>query len=203
MRSVTTRTTKGKFKLTGPERLEEINVEKFQRIVHEWKDDDWVQLFAILFDTEATGIAESKSLAVESALYQTIEFFLYPEKKLEDYQIPDFVMLNNRQVAIPKGAGRLSIGQLMQARKSIEDVQDYRECLSIVTAIYLQPLIDKTKKFDHLRAIEIEQEVLKMSIVHIYPIGFFLFRQLNRFGRRRINVWSVIKNFLRLKGLRI
>jgi len=61
--------------------------------------------------------------------------------------------------------------------------------MSIVTAIYLQPLYDKKyyglkeSLFDFHRAKELEKHILKLPITEVFPIGFFFLKQLRSYGK--------------------
>jgi hypothetical protein len=202
MLKITARTNKGKHIIQVPESWQEVTTEKFIRIIKEWDGEDWIKLFSILSDQDYDGISQSKDSKLEGTLYQAIEFVL-SNFDFEKLEVPSFLMFNNRQVQIPKNIGRLSIGQSIQARKSLEGLSDIREGISMITAIYLQPLIDK-ENYDHLRAIEIEQDILKMPIIHIFPIGFFLLRELERSGIKSMDVWLQVKVMLQnvIKRLR-
>jgi hypothetical protein len=203
-------TTKGDHKVSCPESWSETSVDQFQRIVKEWDGQDWIKLFSILSGVEANDIETSTDHKLETALYQCIQF-VFAKSELEDLPIPNEITLRPiwysdaplvcDVVKIPRKIGRMTIGQAIQARKLLEETRDIREAISSVTAIYFQPLIDRTP-FDMMRAIEIEQVILKMPITKIYPIGFFLLRRLNKSGRKRRGVFHRIRNWLRSKRAR-
>lgn len=197
-----------------PEDWEEVSVEQFQKIVSTWDGVDFVVAFSILSGLEINDIALSKDHKLETAMYHCIQFLFTGFDQLERLPLPRVLMLRPiwqkdcpllvDEVIIPKHIGRLSIGQNIQARKSLEGVKDIREGISIITAIYLQPLIDKGK-YDHLRAIELEQIILKMPITKIFGIGFFLLRRLNANGSWLtivLNLWrrTRIKKGRRLRS---
>lgn len=214
MLNITTRIGTQKYSLQSPQAMREMTVEQFQNIVGKWDFEDWIQVFSIITGLKATDIASSSDGSVEGALYEAIAFLLDKREweKLNTLPIPKTLELRPLwqkdcpllvdTVTIPRKLGGMTIGQKIQARKSIEDVKDIREGLSIVTAIYLQPLIDKGK-FDMLRVIEIESVIAKMPLTRIYPIGFFLLRQLRITGNWRTKLWSLIRNLLHIKGVRI
>lgn len=207
MLKLTCKTTKGKFKAVIPESWDETSVEQFQRIIKEWDGADVVKLFSILSGIEVNDIATSKDGRLETTLYQCIRF-VYAPFNLEALPIPETLWLRPiwlkdqpllvDHVVIPKKIGRLTIGQAIQARKLLEEAKDLREGISMVTAIYLQPLIDKSS-FDMLRAIELEQVILKMPITKVFPIGFFFLKTLSGYGTKHESVWSRIKNFLQIR----
>lgn len=207
MLNITATTSKGRVTANCPESWEETSVHQFQRIIKEWDGQDWVKLFSILSGLEVDDVATSTDYKLETALYQSIQF-VFARFELESAPIPDKLELRTiwysdcplipDSVVIPKKLGRLTIAQAIQARKLLEGCTDVREAIGTVTAIYLQPLIDRGK-FDMLRAVEIEQVILKMPISKIYPVGFFLLRKLNGSGPRRENVWHRIRNWMRTK----
>lgn len=183
-------TNKGIHKLNLPESWEECSVEQFQKIIHLNDNTDWIGLFSILSGLQTIDIETSRDYRLETALYQSIEF-VFDRSSLEKLPIPETLELRPiwfsdsplliDRVTIPKKLGRLTIGQCIQARKCLEGLEDMREGLSTVTAIYLQPLIDG-KEFDMLRAIEIEQVILKMPITKVYSLGIFFLKKLMNYG---------------------
>jgi hypothetical protein len=199
---------KEKLTLSIPESWDEMSVEQYQRIIKEWDGYDWIKLFSILSGLEVNDISTSTDGKLETTLYRCIQF-VFTKPEMENIPMPKELTLRPiwlsdcpllvDTVKIPENLGRLSIGQAIQARKLLEESKDIRECMSSVTAIYLQPLIDKGP-FDMLRAIEIEQVILKMYISKIYPIGFFFLNQLSGSGKRPENVWSRIRTWLAQKG---
>lgn len=197
MLKISVTTNKGSHKISCPQAWDETSVEQFQRIIKEWDGADWIKLFSILSGLHVDDIETSTDHKLETALYQSIQF-VFAKFELEDLPIPETLDLKPiwfkdcplvpDSVAIPKNIGRLTIGQAIQARKLLEGVSDLREGISMVTAIYLQPLIDKGG-FDMLHAIELEQTILKMPVTKIYPIGCFFLRRLSGYGKKQESVW--------------
>jgi hypothetical protein len=209
MREVKCRTSKGNFRVQAPECWEDMTVEQYQRLIKEWDGQDWIQAFSIITGIEATTISDSTDVRLGPAILSVIEFIFDPTWDWNKLQIPkgEFTLQSIWEkdswlvppcCQMPKSVGKMTIGQTIQARQSIAGVKDYRECLSIVTAIYLQPLFDKRKdvpgsgKFNMLRVIEIERLILKSRITTIYPIGFFLLRRLTHSG----GMWQKFLNLL-------
>lgn len=193
MLKLSAKTNTGKVILSLPQSWKETTTDQFQRIIKDWDGVDWCQLFSIISSLDVDYVRESKDGKLETIFYQCIRYVFEDLIKWEDLPVPKSVKFMSRDIIIPKNIGRLSIGQAIQARKSLEGVKDTRECLSIITAIYLQPLIDKAK-FDHLRAIEIEQDILLMPITDIFPIGFFLLRQLQNNGSWLLNILNLVQD---------
>lgn len=211
MLTLTTRTNKGKETIYAPESWHEVSVDQFQRLVKEWDNEDWVQLFSILTGKEYSGIQTSTDSKLETTLYQTVSFALDPNFDWKNLTRPKVLELRPiwakdvplpiDRIEIPHSIGRMSIGQNIQARKSLEDMKDLREGISIVTAIYLQPLLDKGP-FDMLRVTHYEYIISKMPITKIYPIGFFLLRRLMKDGNRFTRILSLWKRNLINAGRR-
>lgn len=206
-------TNKGKTTIQTPERMAEMSVEQLQNVVAKWDWEDWIQAFSLVTGIEADYIQESTDGSTENALYQTIEFLLDKREweKLNELPIPKTLRIEPiwrkdcppipKEIELPRKLGRMSIGQTIQARKHLEGVRDLREGISMVTAIYLQPLLDaepdsrgkmKPGKFDMLQVIHYESLISKMYVTNIYPIGFFLLKRLNESGNRRTRIWNAI-----------
>jgi hypothetical protein len=209
MRTITARTSTGKHEIVTPESWAETSVEQYQKIIGEWDKTDFCQLFGILTGMDRITVSESVDTKLASALYEVIEY-VYADIDWDRLPVPETLQLRPIfakdidgvpvTVNIPKGIGPLSIGQAIQSRQSLEGFKDIREGISIVTAIYLQPIIDKGP-FDMLRVIPLEQLILKMPITKIYPIGFFLLTRLKTFGKKPASLWNLIRHFLlTLKG---
>ncbi len=210
-------TTTGQTTIHSPESMAEMSVEQLQNVVAKWDWEDWIQVFSLLTGLPADYIEESTDGSTEKALYRTIEFLLDKREweKLNALPIPKVLRLQPiwlkdcplvpREINIPEKIGRMSIGQTIQARKHLEGVRDIREGLTMVTAIYLQPLLDaridqhgKTVpgRFDMLEVIRYESIIAKMPVTAIYPIGFFLLKRLNESGSWHTRIWQGIKKAL-------
>lgn len=201
MLKLSVKTNKGKHSIHSPESWEEVSVEQYQRIIKEWDGEDWIKLFSILSGLDVDYVSQSTNGQIESLLYQTIEFVFKPFD-WKALPIPDEIdltpiWLSERfedcplippSTKIPKKIGRLPIGQSIHARRSLEGMADVREGIGMITAIYLQPLLDRDKdtgepaKFDMLRVTELEYLIGKNRITKIYPVGFFLLQRLHSNG---------------------
>lgn len=223
------KTSNGKFKKHCAENFDEMSVEQYQSLINpeNWDKEDWIKAFSILSELPVDYIATSKDGNLESKLYQCIEFLYRPyeqwgfnlifEVPKEGPATPTTITMRPiwthdaefpTEVPLPKNLGRLPIGQSIQARRLLEELPDYRMGMSMITAIYLQPLIDVGKKdvkgnpigFDMLRVTEIEYMINKMSITKIYPIAFFLLRKLDDSGSWLTRSLNLVKRMLTRKG---
>jgi hypothetical protein len=240
MQKIYTRTNKETITVHSPESMEEISVEQFQRVVEIWDFQNWeqnfkVETFSAVTGIEADYINQSTDGRLEGALYDCVSFLLDKREwtKLDSLPIPEEITLRPiwakdadlipPSVVIPRKIGRLSIEQAIQARKHLEGVNDLRQGLSMVTAIYLQPLLDAKPSnlpltfwqqvkmffgakdprlmipapFDMLEVVKYEYLISKMYLHRVYPIGFFLLMRLNESGKKPLNVWSEILTFIR------
>lgn len=213
MLTISGKTNKSSFNSHCPENREELTVEQFEKLVNEWDGIEIIQAFSILSGIDADFIEQSKDGQLETAMYRCVSFLFKNRKEsqyilqnldLESLPIPDEFetvplwakdrpsRVNTVKFNKKKKIGSYSIGQAIQARRSLEDFKDLRGGISMLTAIYLQPLIDNDK-YDHLRAIELQQVILKMPITKVFPIGFFLLRKLNQRGSLLSRIWNLLK----------
>lgn len=230
MRTIKITSQKNK-KVHGPENWDEVTVGQFQQIISsqvagvDWKDQDWVNLFCILYNQDYNQVSGAVDSGIADSLYDCIAFVLYPNVVLEDIPLPkeinmqpvwstdnnDTGMMTTTVVNIPKEIGGMTVGQLIQARKTLEGLKDIREGLSMVTAIFLQPLIDAGKTdhrgkplaYETTRVFEVEAHIQKMSITKIFPIGFFLFKRLRSSGHPLTKLWNLMKTFLHSNGAKV
>lgn len=186
------RTSKGNDNITVPVCWEEVTVDQFQRMLKEWDGEDWIKLFSIFSGKDYAGIAASKDYKLESTLYASVRFVMEQPMDLEKIPMPGFLVVSGKTVIVPKHIGRLSIGQAIQVRKALEAAKDIRECISIAVAVYLQPILDNSE-FDYARALEVDKDILKMPIVKIFPVGFFLLMKLRGSGNLLTIAWNLIR----------
>jgi hypothetical protein len=206
--TVKTSTDKEARTIHSPERMSELSVAQFQRLVGEWDHEDRIHAFSILSGIDTNHISSSTDGQLECALYEATRFLFDNAEwqSLKAIPMPEEITLLPIWVKdvdgippkckVPKQVGRLSIGQAIQARKLLEGVTDIRECIGVITAIYLQPILDD-KPFDMLEVQKYQHIIERMSITKIYPIGFFLLRTLTPNGNQRTSGWHQIKTWIR------
>jgi hypothetical protein len=181
-------TAKAIRKVKAPDCWEQVTTDQFQKIFNEWdvkqpdfKEKDPLKLFSILTGLNLKGpITES----MEPVIWSTIRFVYEQPLDFDRLSRPKFF----KGVELPEDIQELSIGQNIAMLETIEGSNDLRGCISMATAIYLQPLIDKDK-FNMKRVKALNDEILKMPAVQIYPIGFFLLRRQVTSGRWRRSAW--------------
>lgn len=169
-----------------PDCWDNCSTEIFQRIISEWdtdkdiKDKSVLKLFNLMIGMEISPDADD--LDLEAAIWECTRFVFTEQMDFTQLPLPKYLALAGQAIEIPKDLGRMKIGQNIHVRQELQAVKDPNSAMSIVTAIYLQPLYDKAP-FDFHRAKELERSILQMPITKIYPIGFFLLKQLRSYGK--------------------
>lgn len=176
---------KGERELDLPDSWETLTVDLYQKIHKEWDRVDLIKLFSILSGLSFKTISESKDRDLELHLRASTSFIYDQEPTFKDKPFPKEFTFKGITITLPKDVTGLSIGQNIMVLERMEG-QTFDELISWATAIYLQPLIDRSE-FNAERAIEIEQEILQMPITEIYPIGFFLLKPLMKLGKAMKN----------------
>ncbi len=179
----------------------------FQRIVKEWepdkelKDRSRVKLFSIMLNRDISLITDSHDEELEAALWECTRFVYEESSDFTRLRAPKGINIEGKHLTLPTDLGRMSIGQNIHVRDElatgallISDGNYHAARVSLVTAIYLQPLFDGSK-FDFNRAKELEQVILRMPIFLIYPIGFFFLNRLKNYG----NGWRPTLNRMTLR----
>lgn len=168
----------------------------FQRIITDWEPDIEIKLrsvtklFSIMLDRPMDFINDSRDADLEEALLHCTQFVYTEPMDFAKLPLPKNLSINGKAILIPKDLGRMTIGQNIHVRQAMAS-KDGNALISLVTAIYLQPIYDNAK-FDYYRALELEKHILKLPIVATYPIGFFFLTQLKNSGP-----WS-LKNLPRM-----
>ena len=176
------------------------STEVFQNIIQHWepekelKDRSVLKLFNILIGFEVS--PEEDDLDLEAAIWECTRFVYMEPMDFTKLPVPKTITVGGKVISFPQDLGRLKIGQNIHVRQELLNVKDANVVMAITTAIYLQPLYDKLtyglqeSLFDFHSAKNLEREVLKMSIVDVYPIGFFFLKQLRSYGTGWQARWS-------------
>jgi hypothetical protein len=185
-----------KEKYRVPTCWEEVTVKQYVQIVRDWDPDfdiadrDYFKLLKILTGVDFVGMDETSEnqVSLMSILgWVIMQPFSFSKK------LPKVVSINGKVIDIPEDPGELSIGQNIHLRRDYLDrAKVLEECISIAAAIFLQPAYTETK-FHINKAKELSQEIDKMPIGMIYPIGFFLLQRCMNFGNPSVRIWNRIK----------
>lgn len=165
-----------------PVSWEECKVRTYQRLKTEAKEGDHaVKIFSILTGTEFSKVWEAQAEDIEAGIYQATAFVFNQPETFREEPKPQYFRLGNETVLVPQKIGSLTVGQNFRMRQELaaaaKEGKPLESLLSIATAIYLQPLVDRAP-FDMDRARELEKEILEMNIYDVFPIGFFLLNRL-------------------------
>lgn len=169
-------------KIDLPTRWADTSTELFQKYVKLWDKEDRILLFCIQSGYDYDLVRKSRRFELQKVIDKTT---LYPFIESLDFNklpIPTIFKLRDRWITLPKSIEDLTIEQNMVIKDAMAKVVDLKELISLAVAVYLQPIYDDGE-FDHVRYKELEQDILKMSIIETYPIGFFLLSRLVRSGK--------------------
>lgn len=197
-------------RLKCPSCWEELKTRHYQTMVKEWDQDkdiadrDFKKLFCILTDTEYSSISTTlqNQVKIETAL-DWVVFQNFSFKKT----LPKIINFAGEQVQIQKNLKKVSIGANIKARQLLDKstvLVDKSgklvdcDCYSMVVAYYLQPLIRPHKNggFNTDLAEQLEREIAEMPICLIRPIGFFLLKNVLKYGKMQGWQWRQIRTNL-------
>lgn len=158
-------------------------------------DRDYVKLLGILIEKDFTGI--ENTIENEITLIDAVGWVVFNQFQFSK-DIPKVLVFTRNHgesitIDLPQNIKELSIGQNIHARREIEKCTILEEAIPMVTAIYLQPLIDKGK-FVLNRAKEIAKEIEQLPIYLIHPLGFFLLNHVPKPGQLSPKTWPA-ENF--------
>lgn len=181
-----------------PDSWAKCSTDIFQKMVLDWepekgiKDRDRVKLYAILCGQPYEDLAKHSDPHLDALLWEASRFVYQEAISFEELPLPKFLETHGKHVLIPQKLGALTIGQNIHVRQAINAGKDPNGLISLVVAVYLQPLIDsvvvdgkeKPGPFNYERALEIEEGIKRLPIKVTYPIGFFFLKKLKPFGTR-------------------
>lgn len=174
------------------------STDTFQKMVTDWepekeiKDRDRVKLYAILCNQPYDLLSKHQDPHLDALLWEASRFVFEEHADFENLPLPKYLETHGKHILIPKKLGALTIGQNIHVRQAINSGKDPNGLISLVVAVYLQPLIDsvvgngkeKAGQFNYERALEIEERIKLLPIKVTYPIGFFFLKKLRPFGTR-------------------
>lgn len=194
-----------------PSGWHEVDTATFQRI-KSLEEPTIISVFSAVIDYDHQTIAQSGDLELELAMYQVCSFILNPvtEEYFRKAEPPKWFTIEGKRVTIEKNLESMTIEQNLVVRQKMTSIKFLEQAISFAIAVYIQPKIDG--KFDIDRAKQLEAAVLAMPIEDTFPLGFFLLKRLQNFGRNGVRRWLLHPNWLmslskrwpkrpRLKGL--
>jgi hypothetical protein len=175
-------TNKGRKEIECSSSWDTTSTDQFQKLATEWDGEDLIKLFSILSGKEYKAIENTQDSILEAGLLKATSFVYEHPMNFKDSKMPHWIEIKGKNVRIPVRLGDLTIGQNIHVRQALDKSKKYEELISFVCAIYLQPHYDGQKEFDFHRAMEIEQDILKLPITQTYPIAAFFLRKLTKYG---------------------
>ena len=190
----------GREKYQAPGSWKEVTLKQYVRIKRDWEPDkdiadrDYFKLLKILINHPGD-IKLEKTIESDLTLMSILGWVITEEERFSR-ELPKALKIGRHVHMVPQNPSDLSIGQNIHLRRAIEKAKIMEEVVAIAVAIYMQPIIDGGKKFDHARALEIAAELEDMPAWVVYPVGFFLLRRVARFGMRPVPRWHLMINNL-------
>lgn len=181
-----------------PTCYEELKTRHWIWIVTKWDTDkdiadrDFFRLFCVLVDAPFTRFQDSAELRV--TIWNCIKWIIEQSFKFLKH-IPKALDIPGGSVLIPDNPSELSIGQNIHLRQVISKASCLEECISIATAIFLQPKHTGTA-FSMSEVRKLEEKLNEMPVYLIYPIGFFLLKRAIKTGKHSVIEWSRIRRSL-------
>lgn len=184
---------KGNEKINIPSSYDDMTVEMFMKIRAGFQGVG--ELLEIL-----TGVPESAWMNMPESVEQKVSpaiAWLIEDKDFEWHELPLPKKLDYKgtDVIIPTELGYKTFGQKILADNAVNTLfeeipgkhakavttrrmtKDVSSIIHIITAIYIQPLVNKDGEFKQEELAVVEQEILKMGILEVYPIANFFLRK--------------------------
>lgn len=182
-----------------PENYDEVKTGLYERMIAEWdgkfNSKSLIKLFSILTETDFETVSSEKNDKLISTLAGLVGFIA--QSTLEDLPLPNHLVFKGKKIILPKQLGKLTFGQNLRVHQMLST--NFRTCLSDVSAVYLQPLIDNSKYNDD-RVDELILEIKELPVTVVYPISSFFIKQLSSYGTKRtwlLNLKFRMKRWLR------
>jgi hypothetical protein len=171
----------------------EVSTELYQKI-KAIEEPNIIKLFSAVIGLDEAVISESRREELELAMFQ-VASFAFTEEDFRNDPIPSVWKISDKEIRIPQKLEALTIEQNLLLRQRLTQTKFIEQCISYATAVYLQPLVDGGK-FNAERVPELEAIILSMPIEKTFPVGFFLLRRLQNFGKSGQMRWLLTRIWL-------
>jgi hypothetical protein len=186
-------TNKGSKVIESITGWDECTVKQYQDLWAKWEPEkpnlwerNWVNAFNIL---NGTDFPMENDPTIDSVFYKAIKFIYNDDRPFENYPLPIKFKVAGKEVTIPKDIQALTIGQNLMVRQRMSQSDNVLESMAYAVAVYLQPLV-YPGKVNEDKINELEQEILRMKISEVYPIGFFLLTKRIDYGASMPIEWN-------------
>lgn len=191
-----------KFKIEGkeysiPTKWEEVTVEQYLKLLTCDKEDI-VMFLSIVTGVDYDTMYRTRQTDVDEILLPLISFFHTPID-LSKQKMSGKILLQGKQHDIPKDLGFHSLGQKIEASNvmlaEFKKSGELTGCMVEVVAMYLQPIVTG-KEYSSESAKELEAELLKCSIIDVYPVAAFFLKKLiaSISVRKKLSVRDTLKS---------
>jgi len=174
-----------------PQSWAETTTGLYQRYVKEWDKVDRIKLFCIQTGYDEALVRSAVSEKLDQIIDDCTDYVWYNPLDFEKIPMPKVVIVGNRTILIPKDIEELTIEQNLVIKDALKGCVDLRELLSFAFSVYIQPLYDDAP-FSLNSAKVLEGMVKEMSILEVYPVGFFLLNRLKRRGQSGFLSWRQV-----------
>ncbi len=174
-----------------PESWRETTCGLFQRYINEWDKVDRIKLFCIQTGFQEDKVRNAKSAKLDEIIDACTDYVWYNPIDFDKIPMPEVIIVGNKTMLLPKDIEEMTIEQNMIVKDAMKGCTDLRELLSLAVSVYLQPQYDDAP-FDLNSAKVLEGMVKEMSILDVYPIGFFLLNRLKRRGQNGFLSWRQV-----------
>jgi len=161
-----------------PSTWREMDTATFVRLSH--LDNDYADMFSLM--AALTNIDKDKLLNAKSAFETQTRAAL---KLVADEvplweQIPhkDQFIFKGKAYKVPKNLEMERFGQKVMLQNRLLN-NAANDCLAFAVALYMQPIIDG--KFNNDKILPLEEEILKMPAIDIYPLAVFFLNKLKEY----------------------
>ena len=164
-----------KYKL--PTNWTEITIATYQRMVTVQDGDlSPLRILAALSGADYQALADSKAdLAMHTR--EALTFWAAEVPNFLKLPLRDKYSFRGKFYDRPKNIELERMGQKIMLQQKMQEAKDVNQCLAFAIALYMQPILDDDK-FDEKRIPELEQEVLAMKVLDLYPLALFFSQNL-------------------------
>jgi hypothetical protein len=153
------------------------------------KDEDTLQVFAIMTGLEIDAIADSNDKDLEAGLYQATAFIFQQPEIFRGMEIPERINFRGQWLEIPTmKVQKHTIAQGLLMRRELKKAVNLESIITVALACYLQPIIDGGP-FDPDKVPALREELRQLPICSTFPLGFFLLARHAKRGSTTTHAW--------------
>lgn len=149
---------------------------------------------AIMTGLDKSIFLDSDNIEFDAKIYPVLEWM---ENKFDahTYPVPDFVEVNGKKIARPKGIALGTFGQKLELQNLLTNAEktakDEIDCFAHALAIYLQPGYTGSK-FDSDKAKELIPHILEMPLSQSWPLASFFLSNYGTYLKRNQSNFRIL-----------